>query len=117
MLRRGLTIVLLLMITFKGPLFGIYFPGTYENNNYEVVKQFEWDPYECKFERITQPGGNDLYNWRCKDHKFFKILYQYTSIAYQAQPSNDCQFEITFDSGPQLMYDTCLNKLDVHTPQ
>lgn len=124
LIHRIIAILFLLLIIFKGPLFNMYFPPTFNISENIEVKKFEFDNYSLIFEKTLQPPHpeNDIYQWRGKKYYVGQVLYSWISVIDSSKNNNKCiqtlylssvdSCEIDITSLERIVnYDTCENKI------
>ena len=124
LIQRIIAILFLLLIILKGPLFGMYFPPTFDISKKIEVKKFKFDNYSLIFERTLQPPHpeNDIYQWRAKKYYVGQILYNWISVIDSSNNNDKC-IQILYISRVDsykkgitsleriVNYDTCKNKI------
>jgi len=122
-IQRVIAIVLLLLILLKGPLFGMYFPPTFDIAEKIEVKKVGFENYSLIYERTKQPNhANDIFHWRAKKYYVGQILYNWMSVSDSCTNNARCIQTLNlsrFDSYEKryttleriVNYDTCRNKI------
>ncbi|MEO6480964.1 MAG: hypothetical protein ABJB11_23640 [Ferruginibacter sp.] len=124
MTQRIVSILFVLAILFKCPLFDIYFPPTFDISEKIEIKKILFENYSLILERTKQPPDpeDDLYHWTGKKYYLGNIIYDGVSIDDSSNNNNKCvqtlyisrvnNYEKGYTTLERVVnYDTCKNEI------
>ena len=114
--------IFILAILLKGPLFGIYFPSTFDISKKAIVKKFDFGNYAIQLERTKQSTLDDIYQWKGKKYLFGKFFYKVLWISDSLKTNDKCIQTLyisridSYEKGTTTLeqiinYDTCGNNI------
>ena len=122
--QKVVSILFILSILVKGPLFGIYFPPTFDISEKFEVKKFAFENYSLTLEKTKQPPvpKDNLYHWTGKKYYLGNIFYYGVWVADSSNNNDKCIQTLYIRRGDSyengittleriVSFDTCKNKL------
>ena len=118
--QRAIATIFLLAILLKGPLFGVYYPSTFDISKSVILKKFDFEKYSLELVQTRQGALNDIYHWKGKKYVFGNIFYEGLRVSDSIKTMDKCIEKlyisriVNYEKGTTTLekiinYDTCKN--------